>query len=106
MDVSVAASEPTQGSVDVWFVTLFEGELKAPKKPPALSRVEASLLDILRKSAEQEGFAGKVEQTFVLHTHGKLPQDRLVLLGLGDRKKLTSEAVRQAAGRAAKLGHR
>jgi leucyl aminopeptidase len=42
----------------------------------------------------------------VLHTHGRLPAARVVLVGTGPREKADPEAFRQAAGRAVKAAQR
>jgi len=46
-------------------------------------------------------FAGKHNETCLLHTAGKIKPDRVLLIGLGKRKYLTRDKLRQAGGRAA-----
>jgi len=45
-------------------------------------------------------FTGKVNTTRLLHTLGKLPAERLLLVGLGKKGELDSGRLRQAAGSA------
>ncbi len=54
-------------------------------------------LDRLFTSKE---FRGKVNSTRLIHTLGKLPAERLLLVGLGKKGKLDEERLRQAAGNA------
>src|SRR6516162_820136 len=54
----------------------------------------------------EEGFGGKADQTFVLHTHGRLPASRVVLVGTGPRERADAETLRQAAGRGVKAAQR
>ncbi|MBI3189802.1 MAG: hypothetical protein HYZ33_04060, partial [Ignavibacteriales bacterium] len=60
---------------------------------------------------EMENFKGKDSDCLSILTEGKLATQRLLLIGLGDEKKLTIEKFRRAAARAAKqakvlkLGH-
>jgi len=56
-------------------------------------------LSAIRNSRE---FTGKLNKTKLVHTLGRLPAERLLLVGLGKRAELTAERVRQAAGSAAK----
>ncbi len=39
----------------------------------AVAEVNQALSGQLVRAATEEGFRGKAEQTFVLHTHGRLP---------------------------------
>jgi leucyl aminopeptidase len=45
-------------------------------------------------------FSGKAGSTRLIHTLGKLPAERLVVVGLGKKSELSSEKLRQAAGSA------
>jgi leucyl aminopeptidase len=45
-------------------------------------------------------FTGKPSKSRVIHTLGKVPAERLVLVGLGKKRDLSGERVRQAAGSA------
>jgi len=60
-----------------------------------------SLLDgcLQRLSASRE-FTGKVNTSRLIHTQGKLPAERLLLVGLGKKSELDDERLRQAAGNA------
>ncbi len=67
-------------------------------------------MDLLRKTLrykveallEAKDFRGKEDETLVLYTEDKLTARRLMLVGLGEQKKLTLERIRRAAAAAAK----
>lgn len=54
-------------------------------------------LAAIRESGE---FTGKRNKTKLIHTLGRLPAERLLLVGLGKRDEVTPERIRQAAGTA------
>ena len=105
MNFSFISGEAARTSGEMLVIPLFEGEL-GDKTPASLSGADKALDGRLATAAAQEGFKGKAEQSFVLHTLGRLEAERLMLLGLGSRNKYTPEALRLAAGRAAKTAQR
>lgn len=56
------------------------------------------LLETLRATG---AFKGAANSTYVVNTLGRLPAERLILVGVGKRKGLDCERIRQAAGSAA-----
>ena len=67
----------------------YSGELKVADK---------KLGGLLTVMTAEEKFGGKLGDRLVLHTHGKLPFNRILLVGLGDKKTFNLEAIRRAAG--------
>jgi leucyl aminopeptidase len=63
----------------------------------------AALGGCLGRLADTREFSGKVATNHMLHTLGKLPAERLLLVGLGKKKEVNSERLRQAAGTAAQV---
>ncbi|WNG46189.1 leucyl aminopeptidase [Archangium minus] len=105
MNFSFISGEAARASGELLVIPLFEGE--TGDKPPApLAGASSALEGRLVAAATQEGFKGKADQTFVMHTMGKLEVERVVLLGLGSRNKYTPEVLRLASGRAAKTAQR
>ncbi|HZI04772.1 MAG TPA: M17 family peptidase N-terminal domain-containing protein, partial [Archangium sp.] len=105
MNFSFISGEAARASGELLVIPLFEGE--TGDKPPApLAGANTALEGRLLTAATQEGFKGKAEQTFVMHVHGKLEAERVLLLGLGSRNKYNPEVLRLAAGRAAKTAQR
>ena len=105
MNYSFISGEAAQASGELLVIPVFEGEL-GDKSPTALARADSVFEGRLATAAAQEGFKGKAEQSFTLHTLGRLEAERVLLLGLGTRAKYTPEVLRQAAGRAAKTAQR
>ena len=99
---ALAPGAPAGTRADV--LILFAEE--APRPNGAVAEVNQALAGQLVRAATEEGFRGKPDQTFVLHTHARLPATRVVLVGTGPRERIDSEALRQAAGRAVKMAQR
>ena len=99
---ALASGAPVGTRADV--LVLFAEE--APKPNGVVAEVNQALSGQLLRAATEEGFRGKAEQTFVIHTHGKLPAARVVLVGTGPRERTDAESLRQAAGRAVKAAQR
>jgi len=60
----------------------------------------AALDGCLQRLGATGEFTGKVNTTRLLHTLGKLPCERLLLVGLGKKSELDDNRLRQAAGSA------
>jgi leucyl aminopeptidase len=105
MNFSFISGEAARASGELLVISLFEGEI-GDKTPATLSGADKALEGRLITAATQEGFKGKAEQSFVMHTLGRLEVERLALLGLGSRNKYTPEVLRLTAGRAAKMAQR
>jgi leucyl aminopeptidase len=99
---ALASGAPVGTRADV--LVLFAEE--APRPNGAVAEVNQALSGQLVRAATEEGFRGKVDQTFVLHTHGRLPAARVVLVGTGPRNRMDAEALRQAAGRGVKAAQK
>src|SRR4051794_22191376 len=69
-------------------------------KNELFSQCDAVLDGCLGRLATTREFSGKVNTTCLLHTIGKLPAERLLLVGLGKKAMLDDELLRQAAGSA------
>ena len=99
---ALASGAPAGTRADV--LVLFSEESARPNG--AVADVNQALAGQLLRAAAEEGFRGKPDQTFVLHTHGRLPAARVVMVGTGPRETADAEALRQAAGRAVKAAQR
>jgi leucyl aminopeptidase len=107
MNFTLVGGDSARARGDLLVIPIFDGELNDRKKQAAaLLSADKKLKGMLLKLAAQEGFKAKSEQTLVVHTHGKLGSQRVALVGLGLRSKLTMEAIRLAVGRAVKLANR
>lgn len=102
MNFSFATGEPSRSAHDLLIVPLFMGA-RTLTLPDVLAGLSDGIPALLRDAAEEEGFRGKADQSFVFHTHGKVGPRRILLLGLGERARYRAEQLRLAAGKAAKL---
>jgi leucyl aminopeptidase len=103
MKFSFIDGDASRAQGQLLVIPLFDGDLTDKKnRPAALAEVDAALEGLLLKAASHEGFKGKAEQTWTLHTHGRIKADRVMLLGLGARATFDPEVLRQACGRAVK----
>jgi len=94
----------TQGSLtevvcDALVVNLFEGVTHPGGGTGAVDR---SLDGALTQLIAEEDFKGKLGQTAVLHSCGRIPAKKVILVGLGKAQDFTTEGVRRASGAAAK----
>jgi len=69
-------------------------------KDELYAALDSELGGCLARLAASREFTGKTNSSRLLHTLGKLPCERLLLVGLGKRAELDSERLRQAAGTA------
>lgn len=103
MHFTLVAGDAVKARADVLVLPVFDNDLGGKKSTAqALLRADKKLKGALLKTAAQEGFKGKAEQTFVFQAHGRLPAGRVILVGLGARARFTPEILRLAAGRAVK----
>ncbi|RKH13937.1 leucyl aminopeptidase [Corallococcus praedator] len=106
MQFSLVSGDAAPVSGELLVIPLFEGELVGDAAPAPLATADSALDGKLRAAATQEGFKAKVDQSFLLHTLGRLGNERVLLLGLGNRARFQPEVLRLAAGRAAKTAQR
>jgi leucyl aminopeptidase len=107
MNFTFASGDPARAKADVLIIPVFDNELNDKKKQAqAVASADKKLKGLLLKTAAQEGFKGKGEQSLVFHTHGKLGSQRVLLIALGERSKFTPEVLRLAMGRAVKASNR
>lgn len=97
--ISIASADALTAAADVLAVPVFESDISdAKSRLKALKQLDDGLDGLLLQAAKQEGFSGKRDQLFALHTHGKLKAERVFLVGLGARNKFEPEVLRMAAG--------
>lgn len=65
-----------------------------------LTRFDAALHGVVRRLRERKEFTGRISTAHLLKTLGCLPAEQLILVGMGKRKEMTPERLRQAAGTA------
>jgi leucyl aminopeptidase len=63
-----------------------------------LKGLNASLAGSIANIFQSGEFAGRLNQSIVIHTHGRYPSDRIILAGLGEKARINHDHYRQAAG--------
>jgi leucyl aminopeptidase len=62
--------------------------------------INKSLNGLIKRVTASGEFNGKHNETCLIHSEGKIKPDRILLIGLGKKKELTREKLRQAGGKA------
>jgi len=102
MDLAVEVRKPSEARGDV----LVLGRYAEGARPPAeIAAVDRALGGTLSRVLASEKFEGKPGQISYLHSGGKLPAERVLVVGLGprrrgDRTRGDAEPVRRAASAA------
>jgi leucyl aminopeptidase len=105
LDIQFRVSSPQDLAAEVLVIGVLQGSAKSPAIPPALKLIDRAFDGALSKLAAKDEFTGKRDQTLSLATLGRLPADKLVLLGLGDRRSLGSPELRSFAAKAARTAN-
>ena len=107
MNVSVVGGSLVSITADAIVVGVYADDKKLRDPVAGLDQAAGGAL---REVLDAEKFQGKAGQVTHLHTKGKLPSSRVVVVGLGKRAETTAETVRRAAAvglrRARDLGAR
>jgi leucyl aminopeptidase len=99
MNIKVVRANIQDYEADALVVNLFEG-VTAPGG--ATGAVDHALGGQISDLIAAGDFRGKLGETAVLYSRNSIPTRRIILVGLGKQEKFDLEAVRRAAGAAAK----
>jgi leucyl aminopeptidase len=99
MNVTVKQGKIEREPAEVLVLTHFEGDARLNGPAAAVDRALNGRLRDLLKSGE---FEGKLNQAVLLHTSGRTPAKRVLVVGLGRKKDARVDYVRQAMGTAVK----
>ncbi|WP_026843260.1 leucyl aminopeptidase [Citrifermentans bremense] len=95
MRIEISSNNPLEHATPALVVGCFEDE-----RGQLFQECDAALGGCLGRLAETREITGKPGTTRLLYTLGKIPAERLLLVGLGKKTELTRERLRQAAGHA------
>jgi len=99
MQVRVQVDRAETVASEALVLTHCEGEGLAKQDAAPLDRALGGAVSKLVQSKE---FEGKANEVLMYHTPGTVSAKRLVLVGLGKKKEVTLEKIRQAMGSAVK----
>jgi leucyl aminopeptidase len=97
-------SSPQALAAEVLAIGVLQGA-KTAAIPTSLKEIDRAFDGALSKLAAKEEFTGKRDQMLSLATLGRLPAQKLCLLGLGDRRSLGSPELRSFAAKAARAAN-
>ncbi len=98
MEIELAISkDPVQIETDAVIVDIFEDSIDFTDTTMAADIALSNAISALINDGE---IKGKRDEITVIHTLGKLPARRIVVVGLGKQKDISAEIVRRAAGNA------
>lgn len=92
MDIKSTAGDISQMDCDAVVVNLFEG-VEIPSG--ATGNVDASLGGIISELIQEGEINGKEGSITLLHTFGKIPPKRVLVLGLGEKERFDLDVVRK-----------
>ena len=105
IDIQLRAAEPQDLAADILVVGVTMAAGKTPALPLSLKALDTALGGGLSKLIAREEFIGKRDQSLSVSTLGRLKAERLVVLGMGDRRSLRAPEVRTFAAKAARAAN-
>jgi len=97
--VTMEKIPPEKIRADILALGLFKDTKRLPTELAALDKAAGQVISNLLKLGD---FTGAANQAAVLYSNGSLACRRILLVGLGDKKSLQLDTLRQAAGVAAR----
>jgi len=100
MEIKVIAGDITRIETEAIIVSFFDG-MKRPDGD--LAAIDRALDGAISQLIGQGEIKGKLNEVTIVHSLGKLPAARVVVVGLGKKEELSVDRVRMAAGEACRL---
>lgn len=97
MEIKIIAGDIVKTEADAVIVNIFEGTERPEGVTAALDEALGGVIAGLIAKGE---IKGKLNQMTVIHSLGKLPAAKVVVIGLGKKDELTTEKIRQTVGAA------
>jgi leucyl aminopeptidase len=104
LEIQVQTAQALELSADVLVVGVLQTTGKGTL-PPSLKPVDVALGGALAKLLAKEEFSGKRDQTIALSTLGRIPAEKLIVIGLGERRSIGAPEVRTFAAKAARAAN-
>ena len=100
MEIEVITGNIAQTKADAIIVNYFE-DMKRPEGDTAA--LDKALDGAISRLIKQGEIKGKCNEVTIIHSLGKLPADRVVVVGLGKQPELTLDRIRGAVAAACRL---
>jgi leucyl aminopeptidase len=105
IDIQLRSDSLVSVDADVLVVGLAQTGGKGGGLPSALRPIDEAMQGALARLVAKEEYQGKRDQTLSVSTLGRIAAERLILLGLGDRRKVSAPDLRTFGARAARLAN-
>ena len=99
MNIKVIKNDPLKIKGDCVALWCFEKELLNP----IIKQTDKQLKGVIRQFVKEKTFEGKLNQTSFIYSLGRLNVGKVVLIGLGKKKDMTLDKLRQASATIAKI---
>ena len=97
MQLTISTRPATEAEGDALVLERYQGD----RRPgPELRQVDGALEGLVSRVLEEERFEGRLGETTHVHTGGRLPVKRVLVVGMGRRAECRVETVRRAASAA------
>jgi len=94
MDIRVQKGQIEEVQSDMLVIAFFEGQKSFTG---ALQDVNKTVNGYIDQVLQEEGFEGKAGESVLIHTHMQLPVNRVLVIGMGPKKDVSSESLRRMA---------
>ncbi|HSY23867.1 MAG TPA: leucyl aminopeptidase [Polyangiaceae bacterium] len=109
IDIQVRTDAPGEIAADLLVLGVWHSgganSAKGGGLPPSLKAIDSALGGALAKIAAREDFSGKRDQTISLSTLGRIAAEKLVVMGLGEKKSTGAPEIRTFAAKAARAAN-
>src|SRR5689334_2428127 len=102
IELTLLQGAPREAHVDLFSFTTF-GD---PSKDSIFKSVDSALGGVLAEVAKSELFEGKTGQSIVVHTHGRIPAKRVLVVGAGAKNEFTNPHIRDIAATVAQTANK
>lgn len=96
MKIALLKGDPLQAKADLLIVGVYEDKKRFQETAAA---VNSALDGALQKVLQEENFKGELEKSLLMHTLGKIPANRVLVIGLGKQKEFTLDRHRRVFAR-------
>ena len=102
IELTLLQAAPQEAHVDLFAFTTF-GD---PSKDSFFKSLDSALSGVLSDVAKSESFEGKTGQSIVVHTHGRIPAKRILVVGAGARSEFANHHIRDIAATVAQTANK
>jgi leucyl aminopeptidase len=102
IELTLLHGAPLEAQVDLFAFTTF-GD---PSKDSIFKSVDSALGGVLADVVKSESFDGKTGQSIVVHTHGRIPAKRILIVGGGAKSEFANPHIRDVAATVAQAANK